>query len=733
MDQHEREDDGQKSVPSSDSKVAEELIISAGGDVVGSTRRRLSMIDPYDRVDIWLNAVKELLCYYSETVVADFYDTLMRAEASAHILSLLSDAEMAHLKTSQVRYLTQVLSPGISREKHMSMAREAGMRHTWIGLPADILAQSFQVYRAVLEDTINSDLANSVTLQSIIMERLSNDLSWQLMAYTEAENERADTLENIRQIISTAINREDIIRETLQRIVKIPGITGVEIVSVGENYGLRCELSFGNTLHESQSQEIMEWCAIERDNLLLQAWRDEKPVQIDSIQKELSPEEWTKAQALGLRSMAIHPILTLAGAPQILMTLYSPWPGYFHPPWQQSFWASLEHFFGDRLETLEKSSVIRTAPSISLQDRRRYRELLQNDGLEMWYQPVVNPGTHRIVKAEALARLRDDDHLISPYFFLPAFGSTQLLSLFEKGLQQIHKDAQRWVAKKIFPPSLSINLPPEAFQHPAFLQKIARWGATNLLQQNHPGGTGPLKITLEILETGALDEASAQEQILLLRNAGFRIALDDVGSGESSLNRLRALSIDEIKIDQSFICALEKNPDTINFVIILANLANDLNMACVAEGVENDAIADMLASIGGLSLQGYIYAKPMPATELAGWATEYQQRKEPAHPYTIHGWFAKWMVITRIVRASLLHMPNLLNGFTINDGIHKELQESLQNLPLNDAHRQQISAAFDEYGQSIIASLAMQRYGEDIFGLLNIGEKNLKTAVYNIL
>ena len=691
------------------------------------------MMDPYDHVDVWLNAVQDLLGFYSEAVVANFYDTLMRAEASAQILSFLSDAEMTHLKACQVRYLTRILSPGLSQEQHMSMAREAGLHHTWVGLPADVLAQSFQVYRAVLEDAIYSDLTNSATLQSIIMERLSNDLSWQLMAYTEAENERANTLENIRQIISTAINREDIIRETLQRIVKIPGIAGVEIISIGEKYGLRCELGFGNTLHESQPQEIMEWCATDPDNLLLQAWRDEKPVHIDSIQKELSPEERTKAQAIGLRSMAIHPILNATGAPQILMALYSPWPGYFHPPWQQSFWVSLEQYFGDRLETLEKSSVIRTAPSISLQDRHRYRELLQNDGLEMWYQPVVNPGTHRIVKAEALARLRDGDHLISPYFFLPAFGSAQLLSLFEKGLQQIHKDAQHWVAEKSFPPSLSINLPPEAFHHPAFLQKIARWGTNHLLQHNHLDGTGPLKITLEILETGTLDEASAQEQILLLRKAGFRIALDDVGSGESSLNRLRALSIDEIKIDQSFICALEKNPDTIDFVIILANLANDLNMACVAEGVENDAIADMLASIGGLSLQGYLYAKPMQATELAGWASEYQQRKEPAHPHTIHGWFAKWMQITRIVRSSLLHMPNLLNDFTINDGIHKELQENLQNLPLNDAHRQQISAAFDEYGQSIIASLAMQRYGEDIFGLLNIGEKNLKTAVYNTL
>jgi hypothetical protein len=78
MNQHEPEDNGQKSVPTSDSKAAEELIISAGVDVVGSTRRRLSMIDPYDRVDVWLNAVKELLCYYSETVVADFYDYITR-------------------------------------------------------------------------------------------------------------------------------------------------------------------------------------------------------------------------------------------------------------------------------------------------------------------------------------------------------------------------------------------------------------------------------------------------------------------------------------------------------------------------------------------------------------------------------------------------------------------------------------------------------------------------------
>ncbi|CDQ10051.1 conserved protein of unknown function [Acidithiobacillus ferrivorans] len=319
------------------------------------------MMDPYDHVDVWLNAVQDLLGFYSEAVVTNFYDTLMRAEASAQILSLLSDAEMAHLKTCQVRYLTQVLSPGLSQEQHMSMAREAGLHHTWIGLPANVLAQSFQVYRAVLEDAIYSDLANSVTLQSIIMERLSNDLSWQLMAYTEAENERANTLANMRQSISATVDREDIIRETLQSIVKTPGIAGVEIISVGEKYDLHCELGFGHTLHASQPQEMMEWCATNPKNLLLQAWMDKRPLHINSIQKELAPEEWTKAQAIGLRSMAIHPILSATGDPQILMALYSPWPGYFHSPWQQSFWLSLEQYLGDRLETLLSLSNNRQA------------------------------------------------------------------------------------------------------------------------------------------------------------------------------------------------------------------------------------------------------------------------------------------------------------------------------------------------------------------------------------
>ncbi|WP_279116580.1 hypothetical protein, partial [Acidithiobacillus thiooxidans] len=74
------------------------------------------MMDPYDHVDVWLNAVQDLLGFYSEAVVTNFYDTLMRAEASAQILSFLSDAEMTHLKACQVRYLTRILSPGLSQE-----------------------------------------------------------------------------------------------------------------------------------------------------------------------------------------------------------------------------------------------------------------------------------------------------------------------------------------------------------------------------------------------------------------------------------------------------------------------------------------------------------------------------------------------------------------------------------------------------------------------------------------
>ncbi len=661
----------------------------------------------------------------------------MHGEASARILALLSDAELSHLKVKQTHYLNQVLSPNLSREEHMFMAKKAGLRHTWIGLPPDILAQSFQVYRGALEDMLDPDLSNRAILHAIIIERLSNDLSWQLMAYTEAEQERARAIEDIGQIFSLTLNREDLLRRVLQRIVEISGIAGAEVMAMQQEHGICCEICVGKTLHEGQTHLTAQGCAGGEDGLVMKAWQSEEPVRIDCIAQTSSLAAYaSQAKTIDLRSLAICPVLTTTGAPQILLILYSPWPGYFHASWQHNFWGSVKRQLGIHLVALEKIRPAMANDTLSFQDRRRYRQLLQEDGLKMWYQPVVDPASHRIVKAEALARLQDGDRIVSPYFFLPAFGSVQLLTLLEKGLQQIVKDAQQFAADGSFPLIFSINLPPEVFQNPGFLQHLVDWGHTHLSQQAQITESGSMSITLEILETGILDESTAQEQISLLRRAGFRIALDDVGSGESSLSRFRSLPIDEIKIDQSFIRALEKNPDAIDFVLILADIADDLNLACVAEGVENAAIADMLASIGRIALQGYAYAKPMPAVDLADWAKGYQLVQEPAHPCTLHGWYAQWIAQSRIIRAALMRMPQLLDIIDIDDDIHSGFWDVPENTPLTDDSRCQIIMAYNDYRQAVnIAAgrAAMKRPRDESFAPLNIAEEALKLVVRQAL
>jgi len=711
---------------------------AAGHDPKGGEGVHVQPLDPYGEVADCLVSEQDLVRHYSEDIVEAFYQTLMREEGPKRILDLLTDSEMAHLKLSQARYLTHILSPTLSREDHMAMAMEVGLRHTWVGLSADSLAQSFQIYRGGLRDTLDSRLANDDLVRDIIIERLSNDLSWQLMAYTGAEHERARAMEEIGQIFMLARNREDLLREMLARIIGISGIVGAAVMAMPRDQSLRCEQSVGKTLHGNPAGDDADCCPLVNENPLLKAWRGEEPWCINSIAREAGWGHYQPiAQSLGLRSALILPILGRSGAPQVLLVLYSPWPGYFQASWQQSYWRSINRQLGGYLEVLEKAAGpgLGNQP-VSLQDRRHYRHLLSNGSVEMWYQPVVDPGTHQIVKAEALARLRDGDRIISPYYFLPAFGSAQLLTLFEEGLRQIKKDAQSLVAEGGLPPAFSINLPPEAFQNVAFLERIADWGRAHLAPENRTDGQSPLSLTLEVLETGVLDEVSAREQIALLRQAGFRIALDDVGSGESSLSRLRSLPIDEIKIDQSFVRALEKNPDDIDFVLILADLAGDLNLVCVAEGVETTAIADMLGSIGQLVLQGYVYAKPMPAGDWHRWVEDYRRSPEPVHPHTIHGWYARWMAQSRAVRAALLHMPHLLDGLAQRTDIHIEVRNVIDSVALIDVLGPQIMRAYNRYWLAINVVVANRARGwsrEASFAPLNLAEQALKRAVHKAL
>ena len=132
-----------------------------------------------------------------------------------------------------------------------------------------------------------------------------------------------------------------------------------------------------------------------------------------------------------------------------------------------------------------------------------------------------------------------------------------------------------------------------------------------------PSGAIPSQIGIEITETAILpDVKAAAREIAAARDIGIKVALDDFGTGHSSLTLLRSLPIDRVKIDQTFVREITRDANDAAIVRSVITLANDLGLEVVAEGVESEEQACVLAELGCQYAQGYLWAKALPIDEL---------------------------------------------------------------------------------------------------------------------
>jgi len=139
-----------------------------------------------------------------------------------------------------------------------------------------------------------------------------------------------------------------------------------------------------------------------------------------------------------------------------------------------------------------------------------------------------------------------------------------------------------------------------------------------LLEQIHQHDIPPSAVTLEITETAAMkDIAQSLETLAELQALGIHVALDDFGSGYSSLGYLKRLRVGTLKIDRTLIGGLESDPQGRAIVGSMVALAHELRMRVVAEGVESQAQLDILARMGCDEVQGYLLARPMEASGFA--------------------------------------------------------------------------------------------------------------------
>jgi diguanylate cyclase (GGDEF)-like protein len=238
------------------------------------------------------------------------------------------------------------------------------------------------------------------------------------------------------------------------------------------------------------------------------------------------------------------------------------------------------------------------------------RQAIDNDGLTVHYQPKIDLRTGEIIGMEALVRwLHPDRGLLYPEQFLPLVRQNALMrAMTELVVERALEDAAGWhargypipVAVNLFPPSLAdLDLP-------ARLDRaLDRHGLTSAA------------LTVEITEDFVLGNFDRARVVLDgLRNLGIRIAIDDFGSGYSSLYYLRELPIDEVKLDRSFIGPITEEPRAAAIVRSVIDLSHILGLTAVAEGVENAATAATLTGYGCDVAQGHYYSPPMTNCQL---------------------------------------------------------------------------------------------------------------------
>jgi diguanylate cyclase (GGDEF)-like protein len=236
------------------------------------------------------------------------------------------------------------------------------------------------------------------------------------------------------------------------------------------------------------------------------------------------------------------------------------------------------------------------------------RRAIQRQELRVYYQPIFALDDQSIQGFEALVRwLHPDRGLIAPGEFIPIAEETGLIALIDLWvLREVGQQLQRW--QQMFSLgsdfSISVNLSARQFSNPELIAHMEQ------ILEDLEGVGAWLKI--EITETVLIENPDKAAAILhQLREKHLRICLDDFGTGYSSLSYLHRFPIDVLKVDQSFIALLESNEEKSVIVSAIVNLALNLGLTVVAEGVETARQLAYLKSIKCHLAQGYYFAKPM--------------------------------------------------------------------------------------------------------------------------
>ncbi len=239
------------------------------------------------------------------------------------------------------------------------------------------------------------------------------------------------------------------------------------------------------------------------------------------------------------------------------------------------------------------------------------REAIENNELELYYQPKLDLHTKEINGMEALLRWHSPIFgQVPPDRFIPIAEETGLIIKIDRWvLEQACKQNKEW-NETLFPKPVrvAVNISPLHFRLQNFHHVVERVLKNTELEPN--------LLEIEITENSFMDQTEESIECLYrLQKLGITVAIDDFGKGFSSLNYLRKFPIDALKIDRSFVHEVSKNSDDAAIIRAITYLAHELNLKVVAEGIETKEVIQLLEEIGCDEIQGYYISKPLPKNE----------------------------------------------------------------------------------------------------------------------
>ena len=552
---------------------------------------------------------------------AQVAEQLRAAATHDAVLRHLTDDERREFEEREAHHVLLLASAQLTQAEHEAAALEIGRSHALVG--ADMLwrMEAFCRLQEATVRIISASLADPVVREHAtraISSRIFLDIQYRISSYRRVDDGVSAAIARIDSVAIETTNLPDLVHGMLAALESLDGDLCGLFARSGPDARLQVEATIGERAakyHEAiETSGAPSISSVATDEAMLspiqRAWSTGRIVVVPSWAAEATLGSWRElGSAIGFRSGAAIPLLDRAGKSIALFNLYSTWPGFFLSRRIRYFVTHAQKILSHGLQLHPQTRVI------PLRDQRQHVDLLRRRRVQMHFQPVVDLRSGQIAKFEALARLeRDDGAFIAPGEFLPAFGCEELLNLFEQGLQQALQSHTQFEALGLRV-HIGLNFPPEGFVDPRYEEVLFSTLAASEVD--------PCWLVLEILESADLGANNDRTQAFLarLRDAGVRIAQDDLGSGHSSLLRLEQFAFDAVKIDQGLVRGAMAEPKhALEFILHLTRLSHARNLPVTVEGLENEGLVEAATLLGADFGQGYAFARPMPGTEVVPWA-----------------------------------------------------------------------------------------------------------------